>query len=740
MKRSYSFRCRTQCTKSRELLDILVIFFARGSLDMSVLDDELQDALKTKEPLPDVVVLLSFGRHAEIIAETWKANVKAAEGLIQRGRTTQVDYLKELGVWRFVDGGFEKFYRYEGSRAEYELDLRHIVKAGLAQLVEERGAFQEAPPGHVFRHPSKRETKQFLIAIELLWDEVDAYFVAIAVCAAAWPRLKDVRRLHIDTMGIYPVARAIEDIASNSLLYDEIDLEINSFHSHNGMNGLHELVGHSEAVLVSASTSGTMVAKLASDGVAEDALITILDMTTVGRKGTVVYARSQDGPKSSPTSARSSYETVIELTGEYFSAQGKKPRAFTLTKANKPAALDTVLNAFSSSVVCRLNAERHNDSGVRDLISLDESLVADESGFHKWLAEEVRMKTPVSVTHVLPLDGLGAVKMAKLCARHLEECTGKAPIVLEAHAVADLKVGKVGGVLVCTPLIGNGHSLRAIARDLRELVPCASRHFITGVGLPETLQAWTRLSQFLMQSGNPSRPYLFSCWQVLPTGIDRGAGAAWDRAIGLMQRTEQMQPQPLLSWTLEIIAASLTMVGNAIDSSRNSFLPTTMGEELRLTDGFIFWNPTEQQKRDQADHAAVSFVAMTSALQHAREHGESSLRLASSIHETVVLDVENFLRFNDGVLQASILRGAYPHELDYSGSPELSEMMREFLEKVFLNHDKGYGKAAAEFALALATNHLRITVDDSELLMKHIASSFTTSSVILGLLYCWRMG
>ena len=107
------------------------------------------------------------------------------------------------------------------------------------------------------------------------------------------------------------------------------------------------------------------------------------------------------------------------------------------------------------------------------------------------------------------------------------------------------------------------------------------------------------------------------------------------------------------------------------------------------------------------------------------------------MHEAVVLDVENFLRFNDGVLQASLLRAADAHELDYSGSPELSEMLREFLEKVFLNANRPYGEASLEFGLALATQRLRLTKTDSLELIDRIKNSLTQPSVLHGLIYVW---
>jgi hypothetical protein len=128
---------------------------------------------------------------------------------------------------------------------------------------------------------------------------------------------------------------------------------------------------------------------------------------------------------------------------------------------------------------------------------------------------------------------------------------------------------------------------------------------------------------------------------------------------------------------------------------------------------------------------------MSAALQNAREHGEAGSRLSSSMHETVVLDAENFLRFNDGVLQASLLRAADAHELDYSGSPELSEMLREFLEKVFLNASRPYGDASLEFGLALATQRLRLTTADSLELIRRLKDKLIQPSVLHGLICAW---
>ncbi|MGV0962215.1 MAG: hypothetical protein ACOYB1_20525 [Limnohabitans sp.] len=393
---------------------------------MNVLDDEIQNNLKTDDPLPDALLLVSFGVHADRLIDIWTQNKTRADGLVRRGRRNAVDYLKELTIWKFHDGFFIKTFRDNQSRRTYDLDLTKLWRAGLAQLVDARGAFQEAPPGHIFKHPSGRATSQFLLASELLRDEVDAYFVALAICATAWNRLKCTSTLHIDTMGIYPIARAVEDI-TRCCGGNISGWEIDSFHSHRGMAALHTVLTEADAVLVSASTTGSMVTKLCEDGVPETALITLLEMSDEGRSGSVVYARSRHTEVPTVGLQRSQNETVIELTGEYFAVQGKKPRPFVLTKAHQPASLNAFLRNFSHRSVLRLNHPRVGNVARKDLVSLDETKIVNNSDMNEWLKDEIRLKTPASVSHILSLNGAVGDRMAQVCAQILESITGRPP-------------------------------------------------------------------------------------------------------------------------------------------------------------------------------------------------------------------------------------------------------------------------------------------------------------------------
>lgn len=608
-----------------------------------------------------------------------------------------------------------------------------LFARGFAHQIDERGVLQEAPPRHVFKHPSKRQSKYFFVASDLLWDEVDAYFIAVLICSMAWSRVKVSNVMHIDTMGIYPIARAVADVAraSGGL---SIPWQIHNFHSHGGMGGLYRVVQPNELVLISASTSGAMAATLVSEGVPAEAVLTLLDLTDKQRSGTIVHARSRHMDADTPSARAMDDDTVIELHGEYFSARGKRPRALTLSRDHRPPQLELFLAELAGQACLRLNGARAGQQAV-DVVSVDEAAVAASDTFRSWLSDEVRLKTPASVSHVLHAPGEGGKRMAGFCAELLTSFRGKAPAVQSIEDLfTTLDTGVVTGVLVCAPVLGNGHAMRSVARDLRELVPDASRHFVAGVGLPQTAAAWARLTQFLTQSGKPGRPYLFSSWAVVPTGALPGRGTAWQRASHLQQSLDRVATVTSSYWTTTDILESVELVSEAVEQADQAFLAAVEGSNLSLTRGFVFWDP-KPEVLASSNQAASSYLAMTSALQMAREHPDSKLRLSSSVHEVVLMDPETFLRYNDGILQASILRATLPHELDYSGAPDLSELMREFLEKVFVNHERSYGEAAPEFALALATGHLRLTDKDRRVLFDRISASVKKASVLLGLLH-----
>ncbi len=78
-------------------------------------------------------------------------------------------------------------------------------------------------------------------------------------------------------------------------------------------------------------------------------------------------------------------------------------------------------------------------------------------------------------------------------------------------------------------------------------------------------------------------------------------------------------------------------------------------------------------------------------------------------HIRTVIDPYNFNRFDDGIIQAAILRSASAGELNYKLDKTLSASMMSVMVKMIDNHlDDLSGEALVEFLFALASKRMKI--------------------------------
>lgn len=87
-----------------------------------------------------------------------------------------------------------------------------------------------------------------------------------------------------------------------------------------------------------------------------------------------------------------------------------------------------------------------------------------------------------------------------------------------------------------------------------------------------------------------------------------------------------------------------------------------------------------------------------------------------------VLDPNMFNRYNDGILQASMLRACQRSELDYSASEDLSKQFTSSCKSILEGHKHDLGDAALEYVHALATNKVSLCEDDTNRLMQTISN------------------
>jgi len=75
-----------------------------------------------------------------------------------------------------------------------------------------------------------------------------------------------------------------------------------------------------------------------------------------------------------------------------------------------------------------------------------------------------------------------------------------------------------------------------------------------------------------------------------------------------------------------------------------------------------------------------------------------------------IIDPENFARYNDGIIQASILRAAHPLELAYEIDKEISRKFLSIIVPIITHAKDHYGEALLEFLFAIAIRKLRLEI------------------------------
>lgn len=730
MHKAFSYFAHGACEDTGlDIYALCVYIDARCELSAHDLFDELTAALQAASVVPDCVLVIADESATQKLLGYWQEEESRRETFQSRCEKKGVPFVKcyQFVVWCSRSGLSVIHTEGAGPEPYFKLPLLKLIRHGLEALVRKNPVAQIAPAGHVFKHPSKTVSKLFIQTRELATSEPELSFLGRCLAGHLDAfRLPDLAHVYIDSMGIYAMVH-------EALVFTGSTARIHSFHSY---DELSEQTPPTlpYAVVISASTTGGMARTLyEKQGFDETRILTIIDSSREHRHSATLIALDEIDD-SYKKRLRDGTETQIELYGEHFASKAKPPRAVTLGLSHKPSRLEDFLKEFGTNGVLDLNASA-SPSGrpANRLVCVDTSSVGSSAKLKEWLKEEIHWRVATAINHIIYADDAGSKELAEHAATLLQEARNSSttPKVLCYDDLDDLSLKGATGVLIIQALAGDGGLLREISRDLREyLKQCTPRHFLAGVGLPQSADTWARLRQFLVRNAS-NREYGFSAWFALPIGADSTA-TAWQAYAELFAES---QLADLLNESLprDVAMKSIVLATETYQSVPNGFFPTPGGDKLVLTDGFVFFGKAFEKVSEVSD--ATAFATVAAVLQAARDLNSSGNQLRPNGYESVVLDPENFLRFNDNLLQACILRAAHPAELDYSSSPQHSRLMKEFLLKLFARHARPYGGAALEFAAALASGRLRLLASDlEEVRDKAIAQLKEVESPLLGLI------
>lgn len=725
MKGYFDFDWNFEGNQNLGRADFRFLFKPPGALKTGNLSDAIEDSLH-RVLFPDVIAIICMDMEFDILVASFKNSdlLQAANRASNRTSIVVLSYDKHGEVSRL------SFIR--NPQGDVEDILRRYVsdytQAGVNNIFSAPHVLIQAPPGYTFLKPSGERSVLFIKAEDALTEIEKVQFIGFSLLRKISHResvsLQPIEVIYIDSMAIASIAYALRELYCQ--LFSKGSPRVVSFHSHDGFKDLDIPLPGTSFCIISASSSMRLEQRwkekthcLPSEVVT---LLTLKSAVSSSNALCVLNASVDDEKK--PTEGVDVLKD-LRITGERFAPEELTPKKVLIrAPVHRVRLAEDFSKFFTGSNSLLVQSRGANAFAKVRPIFLHGDALLDSGEFKKFISDTLYQKVPASVETIVYQDDEPSLKLAKRCARKLKgimERRKSIKIVSQNDLCKPgISIEKNKALLIVAAIVGKGSKLLSVSRDLRPL-HFGARTYIVGAQIAETSNQIDMLKRNLKYSAEGSS---IEVERFSYVAVGHGLSDSYkDERNVLASLPKSLISNEILSERRNKISAD----GQGF--SHDGFLPCgkNLDRHLHLRPDFAYWT-FKYQEFDT--NLPAMFLTIAAILQNAREGNfkDTADRLGTEAFQQVVLDPENFSRYNDGIIQAAILRAAHPGELDYSSESAASRYMLEFLVKIITQCNTAQGEAAMEFALALSTKRLKISSEDFLILKERAKISLTGSS------------
>jgi hypothetical protein len=649
----------------------------------------------------------------------------------------------------------------------FEKDIiENLLNTGLVQIFKERGGLIEAKgDAHHFVFPSGKHCDKFLRTGNVLMNTAEIYFLAFGLLS----RFKEDQheKIFCDTSSINSLAFALVELKRRFVAALPV-IPIESFSSYEGLFSKKVRFFQNTLILISSSTSGNIVDRIIEHDESVDArniiilyflgskkefkkrehnILCDLTWSEVNSTGIRIYDTYTE--KECGFCAKGSYP--VEVKGDVFLLEKPQINKITIKVTDAPKRLSEFVKQFIASkrekeLVFKVNYKETFESNQKYEVYFDIHHVlqdiesnGEKSRYQKYsskLYDYFNQYVPSNTKFLITLPDEGSKKLSEMILAHIKSNyqDGTEPVIVpfgEVNAkIADENVA--GAAVIVGSCISNGKNLLYLSRTFRNFERLKLLYFI---GLTRTHnQEDLEFLKSNLKQGNYGKD-TNSFVEVESFFCNRDAKAtSWlvekefiqAKLLPLAEIKKLDFAKALLDCRIEVINESMSSTIKGL--ANNLFYPSTTGVPLELRKGFAFINFDKHfEDLSQAD---VYFTISTiiNQLRNA-ENQQQCLRQSEYVRN--LFDPGNFNRFNDGIIQASILRAARQSELAYRIDEDSSLNMRMILEKIITDHSTPQGEGLIEFLYAIASQKLTMKQDHLSQLSILIDEVHTNELVLL---------
>jgi hypothetical protein len=683
----FSFRCHEGGAMNRGSL----VLFSTSVISANTIAKALKNDVE-RNLTPDAVYVISSGS-----SPTNALEIKNSDSFKSEFSSFVGDVSDKLIFLNIDQDGSLK--NVESDSDLVDQTAKAILQAGMLDIFKRRKGLITSSPSYHFLKPSGDHCDKFIRASNLLVSGEEVSFLAISLLPHFEAQLK---RVYVDTSSIsYLVSTALQ----MSRKFDGRIIPIESFESYSALKNQFDFVeDESSLVLVSATTSGSLAEKISREtGFTRRQVLTLFHKNLpLDQKG--VFDISSAVPfdnfslKSDSCHLCKKGSRLIRIVGDQFLPETPKHELLLIRKADFDKSRSAFIKEFATKGILSWEqaSDPKADSKEHFFVDVEKMLSAPTLNFEGDFRKKIKKHLSRDVKDILYLDDSGSVALAN----YLRDYLGGDAASLAWRALGATSESALQGrdsVMVIAGAITSGRRLLDASRKLRGLKEGASITYLVGFSKLPNGEALSQLRNDLKLGGHE----LVVLREAPMPRIKGHIRTAWDWEAEELNRGYDQLESSGVELTGFLKGRAQEFEGSSLSTL---FLPTPKGEILKLRQTFAFWSGLDLDT-NSASQADVYWTMQ--AILHDLRIRSDEKGLASTYHSTLISPA-CFDRFNDGIIQAAILRAAEPAELNYAIDEEFSRKMTDVIISVLENHDDDQGEASLEFLMALVTGRVKL--------------------------------
>ena len=643
-----------------------------------------------------------------------------------------------------------KFTFINGKRPKNENKfISHLVRSGLATIFKNNGGLVESTPDHHFVFPSHKHCAKFIRTGNVLVNQSEIFFLSIQLLKHTVDRVI----IYCDTSSINVLPYSIFELRRRFGLSFDCPI-VHSFESYELFEASKDSFHPESLVLISSSTSGNIIDRILKEKRAEKDQIQVVyflgsDINYSKHSSNIICNLKKDDrfnlgveefqtfPNADDCDLCNNHSRPIHIRGDVFLTVQPRIESHLLTI--KPEYYSRNISLFSDNYRSKLSSEGvikvyYKDSNTDanyeiyfDIVYLLNN-IKNFQKFNESLNRNIDKHIPANTKYILHLPDIGSENLSKYILSKIPPSITPRLMKLDNDFTNRIKED-TGTIVVVASCITTGKKLLQVSRLMRDKASLNLVYFV-GIFRPVNESFSNDLINDLKKGKDKSDERPFIAVETINCSIQQ-FDTSWElekifleELIGSLDEEIEKEMYYYVNQRLEVLRDNKRRRG----FSDNVFLNTPNGEKLSLRKNFAFWNYNYDESKVSQSEVYFTISTIISNLEQKQINSHPSLKQTNYVRN--VLTPRNFHRFNDGIIQASLLRSGKTEYFAYDLNSELSLQMKEFLLSIIDKDDTVDGEALLEFLLAIGIKRLKLTKKDmKEVLSKGMESA---NSVVFG--------